>query len=181
MKVNRHSQSHRGHTKSQKWKDVRGKRCRPPVSASELDSTPVVARMIKEHHVSTKKKPSVKRLKSKAKSVSDARRNAPPQSGQKKHAHANGSSAFTPDNESDDSQEWKEFSRSVHGNGVDATDEDVEEEEERDVQPGRLEGKALHYCAERDDRKNHAVLVMQRSQVGHGERSRSLGWLKRHH
>lgn len=162
MKVNKASQS-KGHTKSHKWKDVRGKRSRPPIDSSELHSTPVITRMVKEHHVAVKKKPSVKRLKNKPKAVTDSKKTSP-QSGQKKstaYSQANGSSAFTMDNESDDSQEWKEFFQSVQGNGVDVDTEDA--------QPGRLEGAALHFCAERDDRKNHAVLVLQKKQVGAAE------------
>ncbi|XP_022618808.1 polynucleotide 5'-hydroxyl-kinase NOL9 [Seriola dumerili] len=157
MKVNKPTQG-KGHTKSQKWKDVRGKRCRPPISSSELSSTPVMTRMIKEHHASVKKKPTVKRLKNKAKSVSDSKKST--QSGPKKsYSQANGSSAFKMDNVSDDSQDWKEYSQTIHGNGVE-TSAYME-----DVQPGRLEGEALHCCAERDDRKNHAVLVMQKNQT----------------
>ncbi|GAA6216679.1 polynucleotide 5'-hydroxyl-kinase NOL9 [Lates japonicus] len=116
MKVNKPAQV-KGHAKSQKWKDVRGKRCRPPISSSELNSSPVMARMIKEHQASVKKKPTVKRLKNKAKSVSDFKKNS--SSGLKKsYSQANGSSAFTMDNESNDSQDWKEYSQSIQGNGV---------------------------------------------------------------
>ncbi|XP_071333409.1 polynucleotide 5'-hydroxyl-kinase NOL9 [Trachinotus anak] len=158
MKVNKPTQG-KSHTKSQKWKDVRGKRCRPPISSSELNSTPVMTRMIKEHQASVKKKPTVKRLKNKAKSVSDSKKNTPQSGLKKSHGQANGSSAFTMDNESDDSQDWKEYSKSIHRNGVE-TSANVE-----DIQPGRLEGKNLHHCAERDDRKNHAVLVMQKNQT----------------
>ena len=82
-----------------------------------------------------------------------------PQSEVKKpFTQANGSAAFTMDNESDDSQEWKEYSQAAHGNG-----NGVKTSE--DFRPGRLEGEALHYCAERDDQQNHAVLVMQMDQV----------------
>ncbi|XP_070766992.1 polynucleotide 5'-hydroxyl-kinase NOL9 [Enoplosus armatus] len=158
MKVNKPTQI-KGHAKSQKWKDVRGKRCRPPISSSELNSSPVMARVIKEHQASVKKKPTVKRLKNKAKSVSDSKKNTPQSGGKKSHTQANGSSVFTMDNESEDSQEWKEYSQSILGNGVE-TSGDME-----DVRPGRLEGGSLHYCAARDDRQNHAVLVMQKNQT----------------
>lgn len=158
MKVNKQTQG-KGHTKSQKWKDVRGKRCRPPITSSELNSTPVMARMIKEHQASVKKKPNVKRLKNKAKSVSNCKKNTPQSGVKKSYRQANGSSVFAMDNESDDSQDWKEYSQSIHGNGVE-TSADTE-----DVSPGRLEGETLHYCAERDDRRKHAVLVMQKDQV----------------
>lgn len=158
MKVNKPTQV-KGHVKSQKWKDVRGKRCRPPISSSELNSSPVMARVIKEHQASVKKKPTVKRLKNKAKSVSDSKKNTPQSGLKKSHTQANGSSAFTMDNESEDSQEWKEYSQSIHGNGVDTSGDSG------DVRPGRLEGTSLHCCAQRDDRKNHAVLVMQKDQV----------------
>lgn len=158
MKVNKPTQV-KGHAKSHKWKDVRGKRCRPPVSSSELNSSPVMARVIKEHQASVRKKPTVKRLKKKAKSMSDSKKN-PPQSGFKKsHTQANGSSVFTMDNESNDSQEWKEYSQSIHGNSMETSGNS------EDVRPVRLEGHSLHYCAERDDRQNHAVLVMQKDQV----------------
>ncbi|KAM9350837.1 polynucleotide 5'-hydroxyl-kinase NOL9 [Symphorus nematophorus] len=158
MKVNKPSQV-KGHAKSQKWKDVRGKRCRPPVNSSELNSTPVMARVIKEHQATVKKKNTVKRLKKKAKAVYDSKKNTPQSGFKKSHAQANGSSVFTMDNESDDSQEWKEYSQSVLGNGME-TSGDME-----DVRPGRLEGQSLHLCAERDDRQNHAVLVMQKDQT----------------
>uniref|UniRef100_A0A8C2WWB9 Polynucleotide 5'-hydroxyl-kinase NOL9 n=1 Tax=Cyclopterus lumpus TaxID=8103 RepID=A0A8C2WWB9_CYCLU len=104
MKVNK-SKWVKGQAKSLKWKDVRGKRCRPPVSSSELISSPVIIRMVKEHQACVKKKPTVKRLKSKTSA------------------------------------------------------------EMEDVSLGRLEGESLHNCAERDDRQNHAVLVMQKDQT----------------
>lgn len=149
----------KGHAKSQKWKDVRGRRCRPPINSSDLNSSPVMARMVKEHQASVKKQPTVKRLKSKAKSVSDSKKSTPQSEPKKSQTQPNGSSAFTMDNESDDSQDWKEYSQSIQGNGVE-TPGDME-----DVRPGRLEGEALHYCAERNDRQNRAVLVMQKDQV----------------
>lgn len=158
MKVSKQTQV-KGHTKSQKWKDVRGKRLRPPINSSDLNTSPVMAKVIKEHQMSSKKKPTVKRLKNKAKSVSDSKK-SPPESGlNKSYTQANGSSAFTMNNDSDDSQDWKEYSQSIHGNGVDTSG--VME----DVRPSRLDGKALRYCAERGDRHNHAVLVMQKDQV----------------
>lgn len=158
MKVNKPTRV-KGHVKSQKWKDVRGKRCRPPITSSDLNSSPVMANVIREHQVSVKKKPTVKRLKNKAKSVYDSKRNNSPQSGLKKSHTPNGSSVFTMDNESNDSQDWKEYSQSFHGNGME-TSGDLE-----DLRPGRLEGESLHFCAERDDRRNHAVLVMQKDQT----------------
>lgn len=157
MKVNKPAQV-KGHVKSQKWKDVRGKRLRHPISSSELNSSPVMAKVIKEHQTSLKKKPSVKRLKNKAKSVSDSKKSASQSGINKSYTQANGSSAFTIDMDSDDSQDWKEYSQSIHRNGV--TLGDVE-----DARPGRLDGDALRYCAERGDRLNHAVLVMQKDQV----------------
>eukprot|EP00064_Thunnus_orientalis_P009456 superscaffoldBa00001203_g9480 len=158
MKVNKPTQV-KGHAKSQKWKDVRGRRSRPPINSTDLNSSPVMARMVKEHQVSVKKKPTVKRLKNKVKSVSDSKKSTPQSGPKKPHKQANGSSMFTMDNESDDSEEWKEYSRSIQGNGVE-TSGGME-----DIQPGRLEGEALHYCAERNDRQNHAVLVMQKDQT----------------
>lgn len=149
----------KGQAKSMKWKDVRGKRSRPPVSSSELISSPVMARIAKEYQAAVKKKPTVKRLKSKAKPVSDIKK-PPPQSGLKKcHTQANGNSEFKMDEESNNSEEWREYSKSVHGNGV-KTSGDME-----DVSLGRLEEESLHNCAERDDRQNHAVLVMQKDQT----------------
>lgn len=109
--------------------------------------------------MSVKKKPSVKRLKNKAKPVSEPKI-IPPQSGSKKsYSQANGSSAFNLDKEPDDFQEWKEYSQLIQKNGVETSD-DV-----GDVQSGRLEGEALHHCAQRDDRQNRAVLVMQKDQT----------------
>lgn len=159
MKVNKPTQS-KGHGKSQKWKDVRGKRSRPPISSSELNSSPVMAKMIKEHQTSVKKKPNVKRLKNKAKPVCDSKKKTP-QSGLKKshHTQANGSSTFTMDIDSNYSQEWKKYSQSIHGNGVETSDG------AEDVRLSRLEGDSLHDCAARDDRRNHAVLVMQKDQT----------------
>ncbi|XP_078111910.1 polynucleotide 5'-hydroxyl-kinase NOL9 [Sander vitreus] len=149
----------KGHAKSQKWKDVRGKRSRPPISSSELNSSSVMARMAKEHQASVKKQPTVKRLKSKAKPVSDSKKNTHQPAFKKSPTQANGSSAFTMDNGSNDSVDWKEYSQSINGNGL-ATSGD-----KQDVSPSRLEGEALHYCAERDDRQNHAVLVMEKNQT----------------
>lgn len=158
MKVNKPTRV-KGHAKSQKWKDVRGKRCRPPVSSSELNSSPVMASVIKEHQASVKKKPTVKRLKKKAKSVSDSKKNSPHSGCKKSHTQTNGSSVFTMDNESNDSQDWKEYSQSIHGNSMETSGKS------EDVRPVRLEGQSLHCCAERDDRQNHAVLVMQKDQT----------------
>lgn len=158
MKVNKPTQV-KAQAKSQKWKDVRGKRCRPPITSSELNSSPVVAMMAKEYKASVKKKPTVKRLKSKTKPVSDSKKNTPQSGLKKSHTQANGSTAFTMDDESNDSQDWKEYSQSIHGNGV-ATSGAME-----DVRPGRLEGESLHYCAGRNDQQNHAVLVMQKDQT----------------
>ncbi|XP_071758729.1 polynucleotide 5'-hydroxyl-kinase NOL9 [Centroberyx gerrardi] len=159
MKVNKHTSQVKGHSKSLKWKDVRGKRCRPPITSSELNSSPVMATMIKEHQAAVKKKPAVKRLKKKAKSVSGSKKSTPQPGFKKSHTHANGSSAFTMDNESDDSQDWKAYAQSIQGNGVETSDGP------ETVRSGRLEGESLHYCAERDDRRNHAVLVMQKGQT----------------
>lgn len=158
MKVNKQTQV-KGQAKSQKWKDVRGKRSRPPIVSSELISSPVMARIAKEHQVSVKKKPAVKRLKSKAKPVSVSKKNTPQSGVKKPPTQANGSSVFTMDDESNDSQDWKEYSLSIHGNGVESSGH-VE-----GIKPGRLEGEALHYCAERADQQNHAVLVMQKDQT----------------
>lgn len=158
MKVKKVTQA-KGHAKSQKWKDVRGKRCRPPINSLELNSSPVMARVIKEHQVSVKKKPTVKRLKNKAKSVSESKKKTPQSGFKESHTQANGSSLFTMDNESNDSQAWKEYSQSIHGNGMETSGYT------EDVRLSRLEGETLHYCAERDDRQNHAVLVMQKDQT----------------
>ncbi|XP_037334905.2 polynucleotide 5'-hydroxyl-kinase NOL9 [Pungitius pungitius] len=161
MKVNKPKQV-KGPAKSLKWKDVRGKRCRPPVSSSELNSSPVMARLAKEHHASVKKKPTVKRLRNKAKPVSEMKNNIPRTAIKPSHTEANGGSAsmeFTMDNESNDWQDWKEYSKSIQGNGVE-TARDLEY-----VSTSRLEGESLHCCAERDDRQNHAVLVMQKHQT----------------
>lgn len=158
MKVSKPTQV-KGQTKSQKWKDVRGRRSRPPINPSELNSSPVMAKMAKEHQASVKKKPSVKRLKTKVKSVADSKKSTPQSVAKKPHTQANGSSAFTMDDESDDSQDWKEYSLSIQGNGVEP------QGGTESVLPGRLEGEALHHCAQRNDRQNHAVLVMQKDQV----------------
>ncbi|XP_031597778.2 polynucleotide 5'-hydroxyl-kinase NOL9 [Oreochromis aureus] len=156
MKVNKHAEvKHKSH----KWKDAKGKRCRPPVSSSNVNSSPVVISMVKDHQESVRKKPSVKRLKNKVKSVSN-HKNGSSESGIKKtHAQANGSSEFTIDSDSNDSQDWKEYSQSVHGNGMETSDNT------EDVRRGRLEGEALHHCAQRDDRQNRTVLVMQKDQT----------------
>lgn len=158
MKVKKPTQV-KGQTKSQKWKDVRGKRSRPPITSSELQSSPAMARMIQEHQATVKKKPTVKRLKKKAKSVTTSKKNSPQSGPKKSHGQANGGLVFTTDNESNDSEDLYEYSQSVLGNGM-ATSDPIE-----DLHPGRLEGEALHLCAERDDQKNHAVLVMQKDQT----------------
>uniref|UniRef100_A0A1A7XJ01 Polynucleotide 5'-hydroxyl-kinase NOL9 n=1 Tax=Iconisemion striatum TaxID=60296 RepID=A0A1A7XJ01_9TELE len=156
MKVNKHTQVK---SKSQKWKDVRGKRCRPLIKPSDLNSSPVVVRMVKEHQVAKKKKPSVKRLKKKAKSVSEPKLSPPKSECKKAHSQTNGSSMLSLDAETEDIQDWKEYSQSILRNGME-TSGDVE-----DVRMSRLEGEALHHCAQRDDRQNHAVLVLQKHQT----------------
>ncbi|KAM4609660.1 polynucleotide 5'-hydroxyl-kinase NOL9 [Polymixia lowei] len=159
MKVNKPAQV-KGRTSSLKWTDTRGKRCRPAINSTDLNSSPGIAKMIKEHQASVKKKPSIKRLKKKAKSVSGSKKSTRVQSGFKKsYTHANGSSAFTVDNESDDSQDWSAYAQSILGNG-EKTSDSMET-----LGPGRLEGESLHHCAERDDHRNHAVLVMQKDQT----------------
>ncbi|KAM6925537.1 polynucleotide 5'-hydroxyl-kinase NOL9 [Xenentodon cancila] len=156
MKVNKLTQVK---SKSQKWKDVRAKRCRPPVKSTDLNSSPAMVRMIKEHQVSVKKKPSVKRLKNKAKTVSGPKPTTTECGSKKPQPQSNGCSAFTLDVETEDLQDMKECSQSINGNGVQTSDY-VE-----DVLLGRLEGEALHHCAQRDERQNCAVLVMQEDQT----------------
>lgn len=158
MKVKKATQV-KCHSKSQKWKDVRGKRCRPPITSSELNSSPVMARMIKEHQVSVKKKPTVKRLKNKAKSVPDSKKPSPQCTSKKSPIHANGNSSLSMDIESDDFEDWRQYSQSIHENGMETSGN------MQDSRPGRLEGQALHCRAGRNDRQNHAVLVMQKDQV----------------
>lgn len=161
MKVNK-SKWVKGQAKSLKWKDVRGKRCRPPVSSSDPISSPVLIRMAKEHQAFVKKKPTIKRLKSKAKPIVDAKKHNPQSGSKKSHAHANGGSVLRMNDKSNNSEEWKKYSKSIHRNGVE-TSADME-----DVSLGRMEAESLHHCAERDDRQNHAVLVMQKDQVCSG-------------
>lgn len=158
MKVKKATQV-KSHSKSQKWKDVRGKRCRPPITSSELNSSPVMTRMIKEHHASVKKKPNVKRLKNKAKSVSDSKKPSPQCTSKTSSIQANGNSSFPMDNESDDFEDWRQYSQSIHENGMETS------RYMQDSKPGRLEGEALHCRAGRNDRQNHAVLVLQKDQV----------------
>ncbi|XP_056279314.1 polynucleotide 5'-hydroxyl-kinase NOL9 [Pseudoliparis swirei] len=158
MKVNK-SKWVKGQAKSLKWKDVRGKRCRPPVSSSDPISSPVLIRMAKEHQAFVKKKPTIKRLKSKAKPIVDAKKHNPQSGSKKSHAHANGGSVLRMNDKSNNSEEWKKYSKSIHRNGVE-TSADME-----DVSLGRMEAESLHHCAERDDRQNHAVLVMQKDQT----------------
>ncbi|XP_068606802.1 polynucleotide 5'-hydroxyl-kinase NOL9 [Brachionichthys hirsutus] len=155
MKVKKDTQT-KVHAKSQKWKNVRGRRCRAPLGPLDLKSSPVVVSLIQEHQTSVNRKPSVKRLAKTAKPVSDRAGLKSPD------LRANGSSLFGMDNELEDPEDledWKEYSQSFCGNGLDAsggTD---------DGTPGRLEGESLHYCAARDDQRNHAVLVMQKDQT----------------
>ncbi|XP_061646921.1 polynucleotide 5'-hydroxyl-kinase NOL9 isoform X1 [Phyllopteryx taeniolatus] len=142
MKAKRGSHS-KGSATSQKWKDVRGKRCRPPSSSSDLNSSPVMVRMIKE---TVKKQPNVKRLKNKTKSVSGK---TVPQT----KSFTNG------DMDSDEFQDWKEYSQSILVNGLKT------QGTREDAHTCRLDGKSLHQCAERDDQRKHAVLVMQKGQA----------------
>lgn len=162
MKVKKPSPG-KGHAKSQKWKNVKGKRCRPPITSTELNTSPVMAVMATEHKASLNKKPSVKRLKNKAKSVSESKISSSQSALQKPHTEANGNSFIM--DESEDLDDWRKYSRSIHENGTETS------EEKPDLRPGRLEGESLHHCAERNHRKNQAVLVMQKDQV----RSRMLG------
>lgn len=159
MKVKKPSPG-KGHAKSQKWKNVKGKRCRPPITPSELNTSPVMAVMATEHKAFVNKKPSVKRLKNKAKSVSEPKMSSSQSTFKKPHTEANGNSLFTMD-ESEDLDDWREYSRSILENGMETS-------EEKDVKAGRLERESLHHCAERNHRKNQAVLVMQQDQVCSG-------------
>lgn len=155
MKVKRSAQ---GKTlgKSHKWKDSRTKRCRPtaPVTSSDLNSSPAMARLISEHQAISKKKPSIKRLETKPKAVSDSKKTG----SQKFYAHTNGNSGSAAEEAEDLLQDCiSEFLQ--HGNGIETIDE------KQFLKPGRLEGSALHHCAIRDDKKNHAVVVMQKDQT----------------
>lgn len=158
MKVKKHAQV-KEHTKSQKWKDIKGKRCRIPITSSELNSTPVMISIIKEHQVSMKKKPSVKRLKNKAKSAAESNKNSHQNESKKPQFQTNGNVVFTVESGSDDVEEWREYSQSVQLEKMEPSSAPEK------TRQGRLEGEALHHCAERDDRKNHAVLIMQKDQV----------------
>ncbi|TWW57147.1 polynucleotide 5'-hydroxyl-kinase NOL9 [Takifugu flavidus] len=158
MKVKKHAQV-KEHAKSQKWKDIKGKRCRIPVTSSELNSTPVMISIIKEHQVSMKKKPSVKRLKNKAKSAAESNKNSHQTESRKPQSQTNGNAVFTVESGSDDVEEWREYSQSVQLEKMEPSSAPEK------TRQGRLEGEALHYCAERDDRKNHAVLIMQKDQT----------------
>ncbi|MED6269694.1 hypothetical protein CHARACLAT_002308 [Characodon lateralis] len=122
-------------------------------------NTQIKVKMIKEHQVSVKKKPSVRRLKNKPKTVSENKKNSPGSGFNKPDSQANGCSTFALDDEKEDFQDCREGSESVHANGME-TSEDTEE-----VQPGRLEGEALHHCAQRGTQQNRAVLVMQKNQT----------------
>ncbi|XP_077370214.1 polynucleotide 5'-hydroxyl-kinase NOL9 [Festucalex cinctus] len=147
MKAKKVSHS-KGSATSQKWKDVRGKRCRTPIGSSDLNSTPVMVGMIKEHQGAVKKKPAVKRLKNKSKPV-------PGKSVSQTKTFTNGDMGL----DSDEFRDWKEYSQSVQENGLKtqgASD---------DARACRLDGTSLHQCAERDDQRKHAVLVMQKGQT----------------
>ena len=74
-------------------------------------------------------------------------------------ANTNGKSEVTMNIDADDWQEWSTNGKSSLGNGEKSAD-GVET-----VSSGRLEGESFHCCAERDEDRNHAVLVMQKSQV----------------
>lgn len=147
MKVKRSAQG-KGHSKSQKWKDTRTKRCRPTttVPSSDLNSSPAVARLINEHQVLSKRKPTIKRLEAKPKEVSDP----------KTHTNGNSSSATE---EAEDLLQNSISGFHHYGNGIETVDE------KQFMKPGRLEGSALHHCVIRDDKKNHAVVVMQKDQT----------------
>lgn len=155
MKVKKNAQV-KEHSKSQKWKDVKGKRSRISVTSSELKSDPA---MIKEHQISVKEKPRVKRLKNRAKSAAESKKNSHQSEPKKGQTQANGNSGFTGESGPDDLEEWREYSQSVRLNKMETSSASEE------MRSGRLEGESLHHCAERDDRKNHAVLVMQKDQV----------------
>ncbi|KAK7905119.1 hypothetical protein WMY93_017726 [Mugilogobius chulae] len=158
MKVKRSTQGKgqgKGHGKAQKWKDTRTKRCSRSVTVTSIDlnSSPAVARLINEHQVLAKKKPSIKRLETKPKSVSDTKKTGP----QKFYAHTNGnSSSAVEETEEMAHNSFSDFDH--HGNGLELTKEKLF------LKPGRLEGSALHQCAVRDDKKNHAVVIMQKDQ-----------------
>ncbi|XP_034029316.1 polynucleotide 5'-hydroxyl-kinase NOL9 [Thalassophryne amazonica] len=155
MKVNKTMQV-KSHVKSLKWKNVRSKWSQPPIRSCDLNSTPVMARVIQEAQAPVNKKSKVKRLKNKAKSVSDKKSSL--QSDLNK-SHTNGSSAFSMDNDSYDSQDWKSYSKSFNGNAAHSSNGTEA------AGSGRLEGESLHYCAERNDQENHAVLLMQKDQT----------------
>ncbi|CAL8368189.1 unnamed protein product [Lota lota] len=145
---------------SLKWRNTKAQRCRPPVNSSELNSSPDLVKMIKEHQAAVKKKPKVKRLKKKAKTLSGSNEKKKTlYECKKSYPNTNGSSAVTINNEANDWQEWSANGETTLGNGEKSAD-GIEA-----VSSGRLEGESFHYCAERDEDRNHAVLVMQKSQT----------------
>ena len=159
MKVNKLAPE-KGAKASLKWRNTKAQRCRTPVNSSELLSTPVMVKMVKEHQAAVKKKPKVKRLKKKAKTLSGSKEKKPTLfESEKTYPNTNGSSAVTMNIEANDWQDWSTNGKSTLRNGEMSTD-GVET-----VISGRLEGDSFHYCAERDEDRNHAVLVMQKSQV----------------
>lgn len=115
--------------------------------------------IIKEHQVTMKKKPSVKRLKNKAKSAAESNKNSHQTESKKPQSQTNGNALFTAESGSDDVEEWREYSQSIQLEKMEPSSAPEK------TRQGRLEGEALHYCAERDDRKNQAVLIMQKDQV----------------
>ncbi|XP_030209999.1 polynucleotide 5'-hydroxyl-kinase NOL9 [Gadus morhua] len=161
MKVNKLAPEKGARASSLKWRNTKAQRCTTRVNLSELPSTPVMVKMIKEHQAAVKKKPKVKRLERKAMTVSGSK--------EKKHtsfesektylANTNGKSEVTMNIDADDWQEWSTNGKSSLGNGEKSAD-GVET-----VSSGRLEGESFHCCAERDEDRNHAVLVMQKSQT----------------
>ncbi|XP_037539722.1 uncharacterized protein LOC119416604 [Nematolebias whitei] len=159
MKVNKLTQV-KG--RSHKWKDVRSRRCRAPIKSSDLNSSPALVQVVQEHQVSVKKRPSAKRLKHKAKAVVEPKAIASESESKKSYSHTNGGSTFTmntPCSPGEDLQDWKEYSQSIRRNDVETLGE------MQDVLGGRVEGEALNHCAQRDDRQNHAVLVLQKDQT----------------
>jgi len=161
---------------SLKWKNAKAKRCRAPVDSSALNSSPVMVSMIKEHQAAVKKKkPRVKRLRKKAKTLEPSgTKKRTPTSYEREKSYpittattTNGGLAVKMMNDNG-SKDWREWGANggttIVGNGTKSAAVAVETEIS-----GRLEGDSLHYCAERDEERNHAVLVMQKAQVCHAD------------
>lgn len=165
MKVHRLSSRNatKRHVKN-KWR-THGKKIRHADNSGN-GPRPSTARL--ESELVSRQKPALKRLQktyTKAANVTSedgdlSRAKGKAVSAPFPHVHANGGTELETGSDSEDSQDWRSYARSVLQNGL-----KEEGGEGNSVSNQSEEGEGLEYHAQYDHSENHTVLVLKQGQV----------------